>query len=175
MRIPVVIVALAALAVSGPTWAQTAADAPVATASRTSSSPTTQQQIDDYLATSPATVDGEIPGVTVEDGLRGIHGEVSVSVGTGGYRSGYLALDVPIGERGNLALSYGQTDHGDSGYGYGYGYPDQDHAPMTFDAWSDSGSRDLTSCSPGFRDGAGASATARLDRMRGASSRCISR
>lgn len=39
---------------------------------------------------------------------RGIHGEVGVSVGTGGYRSIYGEAAIPLGNTGGLVLGYGQ-------------------------------------------------------------------
>lgn len=57
---------------------------------------------------------------------RRIQTEVSVSVGTGGYRSGYIASLIPVGEHGTLGIAIGKTDYGrNSVYGfdpYGYGY-----------------------------------------------------
>ncbi len=58
-----------------------------------------------------------------KDGKRQVHGEVGVSVGTGGYRSGYVSSLIPIGETGTLGVAVSKTDFGkhDGGYGYGYG------------------------------------------------------
>jgi len=55
-----------------------------------------------------------------KDGKRQVHGEVGVSVGTGGYRSGYVSSLIPIGETGTLGVAVSQTDFGKHG-GYGYG------------------------------------------------------
>jgi hypothetical protein len=66
---------------------------------------------------------------------RTIHGGAGVSIGTGGYKSGYVYTLIPIGETGTLGLAYSQTDYGKNGgllygdsygdpydgYGYGYG------------------------------------------------------
>ncbi|EGF89730.1 hypothetical protein ABI_41520 [Asticcacaulis biprosthecium C19] len=64
------------------------------------------------------------------EGKRKIHGGAGVSIGTGGYRSGYVYTLIPVGDDGLLGLSYSQTDYGTNGnwgYGYddypGYGYP----------------------------------------------------
>jgi hypothetical protein len=58
-----------------------------------------------------------------KDGKRQVHGEVGVSVGTGGYRSGYVSSLIPIGETGTLGVAVSQTDFGKhGGYGYGGGY-----------------------------------------------------
>ncbi|BBF81702.1 hypothetical protein [Asticcacaulis excentricus] len=55
---------------------------------------------------------------------RQIHGEAGVSIGTGGYKSAYVATLIPVGETGTLGIAYSQTDHGNNGYIYGdpYGY-----------------------------------------------------
>lgn len=39
---------------------------------------------------------------------RGIHGEVGVAIGTGGYRSVYGVAALPLGDTGALVLGYGQ-------------------------------------------------------------------
>ena len=58
-----------------------------------------------------------------KDGKRQVHGEMGVSVGTGGYRSGYVSSLIPIGETGTLGVAVSQTDFGKhGGYGYGGGY-----------------------------------------------------
>jgi hypothetical protein len=57
---------------------------------------------------------------------RQMHSEVSVTVGTGGYRDYGVAVSLPLGENGRLNLSYRQVEnvypaYGYPGYGYGYG------------------------------------------------------
>jgi hypothetical protein len=49
---------------------------------------------------------------------RGVHGEVGVAVGTGGYRSMYGVVGVPLGDRGSAVLAYGQ-ERGRGYYGSG--------------------------------------------------------
>lgn len=49
------------------------------------------------------------------------HGEVSVGLGTGGYRDYGAAMSLPIGQSGRLDISVRQTENGYP-YGYGYGY-----------------------------------------------------
>lgn len=56
-----------------------------------------------------------------KDGKRQVHGEMGVSVGTGGYRSGYVSSLIPIGETGTLGVAVSKTDFGKHGGGYGYG------------------------------------------------------
>jgi len=123
MRLPILIAL--ALGSAGLASAQSpAADAPVATANGTSSSPSTQAQIDDYLASSPILESprrdlGDLDDQGLEDDRR-IHGQVSLSVGTGGYRSGAVSAVIPLPRDGTLALEYSHTES-DRGYGYGYG------------------------------------------------------
>lgn len=39
---------------------------------------------------------------------RGVHGEVGVAVGTGGYRSFYGVVGLPLGDTGGVTLGYGE-------------------------------------------------------------------
>jgi hypothetical protein len=67
-------------------------------------------QIDTYLKTSPALAlpkDGAA-GVTPSDEPRKIHGVVDVAVGTGGYRSAFVASDLPVGKTGTLSIAVGE-------------------------------------------------------------------
>lgn len=52
---------------------------------------------------------------------RKLHGEVGIAAGTGGYRSGYLILEAPLGERGQVGIAVGATRSNRGGPG-GY-YP----------------------------------------------------
>lgn len=113
------VAALALMLVASPVFAEEQADAPMATAGASGSPPVdTATQIERYLADAAAEADRP----PLEDGPRKIHGEVSLSVGTGGYRSGYATAQIPLGESGTLGLAYGQTDYGENG-GYYYGGP----------------------------------------------------
>lgn len=79
---------------------------------------TTDEQIARWLAAravEPAPFDGA-PAWRDD---RKPHGEVSVGVGTGGYRDYGVAMSLPVGESGRLDLSYRQVENG---YPYGYGY-----------------------------------------------------
>lgn len=132
MRFSTAIIAAAALAMAGQAWAQTSpADGPVGTAPSGEDAPlSTPQQIDQYLASSPAVSSAADPyrqglAATDADGKRRIHGAISLGVGTGGYRSGSVSAVFPVGETGVVALSYGQTKNGhvygrfgDPRYGY---------------------------------------------------------
>lgn len=148
---PLLALALAA-GLAGPALAQTADEAPVSTAAnktpasgQTLTAPavpapsapsrpmTTDEQIAAYLATSPALTpesDGPV-GVTAasaaEQPKRQIHGAMGATIGTGGYRSGYVSTLIPLGETGTLGIAVEQTDFGDNvvygrGYGRGYGH-----------------------------------------------------
>lgn len=82
-------------------------------------------QIDNYLATSPAAAlpqDGP-PGVTAGDEPRRAHGFVDVTVGSNGYRSAYVQSDLPVGKTGTLSIGVGES-HANvrfGGYGGRYG------------------------------------------------------
>lgn len=99
--------------------ARTAAEAQAATGAATPTPRTvsTADQIAAFLAASPA-IDQDEGGVSLtpldEETRRRIHGAFGVTVGTGGYRSAYVAAQIPIGESATLGLAYAQTDYGDS-------------------------------------------------------------
>jgi hypothetical protein len=100
------------------------ADVPVATASGPARS--VAEQIDHYLATSPAVQlpPERAPGVipSQDEYERQIHGEVSVAVGTGGYRSAYVRSDIPVGKNGTVSIALSETKNGRGYGGYDYGY-----------------------------------------------------
>jgi hypothetical protein len=78
----------------------------------------TDQQISQWLtarSSSPASHD-DAP-VWRDD--RQPHGQVSVSLGTGGYRDYEAGLSLPIGESGRLDITIRQIENG---YPYGYGH-----------------------------------------------------
>ncbi|KRA66123.1 hypothetical protein ASD79_02235 [Caulobacter sp. Root655] len=117
--------------------AKAQADAKVqAEAARAAKPVSTQDQVAAWLADSPPIerVDNGPNGYAMRpnvdvngyplgpDGKRQIHGETGVSIGTGGYRSGYVSTLIPIGEASTLGIAVGQTDYGKHGRGYGYGY-----------------------------------------------------
>lgn len=79
----------------------------------------TDQQIDRWLTpTSSPAAAGEDAAVRWD---RKPHGEVSVTLGTGGYRDYGAVVTGPIGENGQFSLSYRQVENG---YGYRYGTGD---------------------------------------------------
>ena len=139
--LPVLILALATLAASPALSAEAADDTPVATASAGAADPTAApavaesapqagaplsvtDQIDAFLRSSPvvAIPRDDAPGVTTGAETRKVHGEASIAVGTGGYRSVYLRSDVPVGKTGTLSVAVEDTRFGRRG-GYDYGYP----------------------------------------------------
>jgi hypothetical protein len=113
-----------------------------------------------------------------DDQRRQIHGSAGVSIGTGGYRSGYVTSIIPLGDNGTLGLAYSQTDYGKNnryldygydgygygdygGYGYGgyggYGYARRGGTSQSLGVSLDLTGRNATSvsddCAPGFRVG----------------------
>jgi hypothetical protein len=101
MRQPVLIGLSLGLALALPAAAEPpAADAPVATAS---GSPPAAEQIETYLRTSPAAAREESGPLMRRE--RRVHGEVSVGVGTRGYREVSGRVDIPLGEDGHVSIA----------------------------------------------------------------------
>ena len=99
-------------------------DAPVATAPTTPASASTAEQIDAFIKSAPMpdargddAPDGVVGGVAGD--ARKPHGEVAVSVGTGGYRSIYGRTDIPVGKDGHVSLAFQDSRNA---YGYGRGW-----------------------------------------------------
>lgn len=134
MRLWMAGVTLAALA--GTAQAQEA----VATASSTpapAADPATAAQIEQFIRASPVPTlqDDGVDGITPGEEPRKVHGEVSVGVGSGGYRSFSAMSVIPVGETGTLAVAmsksrnspyagygeYGGYGYGGHGRGYGHG------------------------------------------------------
>ncbi|MNV47924.1 hypothetical protein D3C71_1398080 [compost metagenome] len=63
------------------------------------------------------------PWAEADAGPRKMHGQVSVGMGTGGYRDYAAAVSMPLGENATLNLSVSQTKNSPWGYGYRYGSP----------------------------------------------------
>lgn len=154
---------------------------------------TTQEQIDAFLGPARAAdarqrvllkPNHDFADYYVEDGLddrdadgkRKIHGEMSVSVGTGGYRSASASALIPVGETTTIGVAVSKTDfgrngvwaygdgfYGNGGYGgYGYGgYPMRmrggQSQSLAVSVMGGSGGRRSSAvpegCAPGFRDG----------------------
>lgn len=103
------------------------AEAPVATAGATqappAAAPDTATQIEDFIRKAPApSLDEAGPdGVTSSaDEPRKVHGQVGVTVGSGGYRSAYVVSVMPVGKTGTLALAVSETRGGKYGGPQGY-------------------------------------------------------
>lgn len=115
--------AFAAALVAAPALAGAPPEAPVPTAG---ADPTVAEQIDAYLRSSPVLQldePGQVAGVVPGAPERRARGEVSVAVGTGGYRSVYARTDMPLGDSGQVSLAFGETRHGRTqGRFYGDGF-----------------------------------------------------
>ncbi|MBR7620152.1 hypothetical protein JKL49_12215 [Phenylobacterium sp. 20VBR1] len=138
--------AVAVLAGANGAWA----DEAVATASATpapAADTSTAAQIDQFIKSAPTPTleqDG-VDGIT--PGERKMHGEVSVSVGTGGYRSFSALSVIPIGETGTLAIAVSQSRNspyanygeygGYGGYGRGYGEGERQSIGLAFSSQGD--------------------------------------
>lgn len=104
--------ALAAALIAAPALAAEPQEAPMATAGEAQS---VAEQIDAYLRSSPVLQVEEaqaVDGIVARDPDRRPHGEVSVAVGTGGYRSVYARAEMPVGDLGRVSLAFGDTRYG---------------------------------------------------------------
>jgi hypothetical protein len=154
-RLGPVLLTISALAVAGlvPTsfaWAAEPDAAPMATApaasAATSGPPisgspaagapapmTIGEQIDNYLKTSPAAAlpkDNAL-GVTSTDEPRQIHGMVDLAAGSNGYRSAYVASELPIGKTATATIAVRETQFKGRFGGYGGGYGGGPFSPET--------------------------------------------
>ena len=130
---------------------------------------TTDQQIDRWIAARSVsdTPYGRESRDAFDDGKA--HGEVSVSVGTGGYRDYGVAVSGPLGENGRFSLSYRQVENGYPYGGYGYGYGGAGFGAPGVDGYPDAGMAfdDSGYVFPGNRPGAAARFEARVMRPEG--------
>lgn len=96
---------------------------------------TTDEQIDRWIA-ARSTAErpwAEAAEETADD--RKVHGEVSLGVGTGGYRDYGVAVSLPLGEHGRLDLRYRQVENGypyGAYYGQGLEHPYYDDSGYAF-------------------------------------------
>jgi hypothetical protein len=109
MSARVLTLAAALILGGGPALAE---EAPVATASATPApAMSTADQIDAWLRSSPTLqapdLDAEPRGLAFNDGK--LHGEVTVGVGTRGYRHVSMRATAPIGESGRVSVAFGET------------------------------------------------------------------
>jgi hypothetical protein len=154
MRTAILGLALAlasAAAVAQPAPAASASESPVA------ASPSTADQIDAFIKTTPVPdvtkdkVEGATSSTDTPD--RKIHGVVELGVGTGGYRHAYARADVPVGENGQLSIAVDQTRFNDRGRGrfsrYGAGPYAGGTTSLSFrGAWRADGAEDGAPCRP---------------------------
>lgn len=89
-------------------------EGPMATAPKADpalTQPTVGQQIDAYLKSSPALAlpDDGVDGVTSLAPDDRVHGEVSVAVGSHGYRTVYARADIPIKDKGEVSIAVQQS------------------------------------------------------------------
>ena len=82
----------------------------------------TDQQIAQWLAARSASDPAPHDDSPVWRDDRKPHGELSVGVGTGGYRDYAAAVSLPIGESGRLDISLRQSKNDPYRYGYGLNY-----------------------------------------------------
>jgi hypothetical protein len=104
---------------AGPSAAPQAATAPAPL--------TIGEQIDNYIRTSPAAVlpKDNAAGVVSGDEPRQVHGMVDVAAGSNGYRSTFVASELPIGKTGTATIAVGETQF-KGRFGGGYGGPGYD-------------------------------------------------
>lgn len=166
--------------------ALTATPPPAPAATSAARPVTTQEQIDAFLAPARAAdaqrrgllppshdFDAYGPDASASedrdaDGKRRIHGQMSVSVGTGGYRSASASALIPVGESTTVGVAVSKTDfgrrgawaYGDGYGGYGYGDPTRmrggERQSLAVSVMSGAGGRRGAvpeGCAPGFRDG----------------------
>ena len=118
-RAPLASAALVVALLAGPALAaEPEVDGVIATRPGAPPALTTDQKIANILAASRAEdADSDVHEVA---GPRQVHGEAGVSVGTGGYRAGYVSALIPVGESGTVGIAYSQAQGG-RGFGYGRG------------------------------------------------------
>jgi hypothetical protein len=127
---------IAALAAAGVARAAEPDPAPtaIAPAAAAPAPLTIGEQIDNYIATSPAAVlpKDNAAGVVTGDEPRQAHGMVDVTVGSGGYRSALVASELPIGKTGTATIAVRETQFKGRYGGPGYGGPGYDRfGPQT--------------------------------------------
>jgi hypothetical protein len=118
-----VLTALAALALAGASRAAEPDAVATAPTSGPSAPVSTADQIDNYLKTSPALAlpKDALGGVVSGDAPRQVHGVVDVSAGSNGYRSAFVATEIPVGKTGTATIAVGETRFNGRGWG-GPGY-----------------------------------------------------
>lgn len=115
---------ISTLAVAAPAIAEEVIKTGAATDAPPAPAPDTAAQIDAWIKTAPpVNLDDDGPaGVTPGKEPRKVHGEVGVSVGSGGYRSAYAVSVIPVGDTGTVSLAVSKSQGGRF-YGGPYGGP----------------------------------------------------
>ena len=108
--------ALVAGLAAGPALAQTTAPAdptaPVTTADKSATDAQIRAWINDA---PPPTIADPHDGVVVDKPLPPqIHGEAGVTIGSGGYRSVYVATIMPLGDNATLGVAASDTHYGNN-------------------------------------------------------------
>lgn len=135
--------ALALTALMGATAAR--AEEAVSTASATPvpvAEVSTAAQIEQFIRSAPMPdIEDETPNGITPGEKRQVHGEVSVGIGTGGYRSFSALSVIPVGETGTLAIAVSKSrnspygyygDHGGGYDGYGRGQGERQSIGLQF-------------------------------------------
>ena len=65
---------------------------------------------------------------------RRVHGEMSVAIGTGGYRSVAGSAVIPVGKNGTVGIAVELSEGGRGYYGHHYGYSPYDYGYSPYDA-----------------------------------------
>lgn len=142
--------ALVAALLAGPALAaEPEVDGVIVTRPGTPPALTTDQKIANILAAARA--EDERDDVREAAGPRQVHGEASVSVGSGGYRAASVSAVMPVGENGMVGIAYSQAQGG-RGFGYGPGMMRGGRSQalgMSFDFHD---SKKADACAPAFHD-----------------------
>ena len=112
---------IAAAAILSPVLAS--AQVPAAPASPTDERRLTPEQVEAVLAEAAAkrhATETQLPEPVIDDAdlppIRDVHGEVGVSIGTGGYREMFGTAVYPLGDDGVAAISLDLVDWGHRHY-----------------------------------------------------------
>ena len=179
-RAPLASAALVAALLAGPALAADPdVDGVIVTRPGTPPALTTDQKIANILAAARAEDDAvdtrEIAGP------RQVHGEASVSVGTGGYRAASVSALIPVGENGTVGIAYSQAQGGRGfGYGQGFGGPGFGGPGMRGGQSQALGlsldfrdSKKADACAPAFYDGSRPVGPVWASEARGGRSACV--
>lgn len=127
MRVPFLLPGVFAFAglgaslIAGSTWAQTTpADPSASVIAQPQAASAQSDNIDQQIAVwtqDPAAANAAAAQTSGQTPPRQIHGEAGVAFGSSGYRSAYIATDIPIGQNSDLGVAVGETDFKPKHYG----------------------------------------------------------